>query len=332
MLIETDGGLVGAGETCPLGPVYLPAYAEGARAGMAKLAPALIGANPLNIAKINARMDAALKGHPYVKSALDMACWDLFGQATDLPVCTLLGGKRQPIVKLFKVISRREPDEMVADLMDHQDQGFFQFQMKVGEAPEIDIERIHKVAGELEPGNVLNVDANTAWRQHEALRVMQATRGLDVYLEQPCLTYEQCLAVRRYCGMPMILDECMDSIEIVIRGWKDGAMDAVNLKINRLGGLSKAIQFRDLCMNLGILMTVEDAWGSEIATAAIAHLAHTLPADLHFQSSAFHEYTDVEVARGAPELINGYMKASDRPGLGVAPNMEVLGKPVFAVS
>ncbi len=332
VLIESDSGLVGAGETCPLGPVYLPAYAEGARAGIAKLAPALIGADPLNIGKINERMDASLKGHPYVKSALDMACWDLFGQATDLPVYTLLGGQRQSIVKLFKVISRKEPDEMVADLMDYQDQGFFQFQMKVGEAPEIDIERILKVAGELEPGNLLNVDANTAWRQHEAMRVVQAIRGLDVYLEQPCLTYEQCLAVRRHCGMPMILDECMDSAEIVIRGWSDSAMDAINLKINRVGGLSRAIQFRDLCMNLGIAMTVEDSWGGEIATAAIAHLAHTLPMDLHFQSSAFHEYTKVELASGAPELIDGYMKASDRPGLGVTPNMDVLGKPVFAAS
>ena len=80
--VETDEGITGHGEVCPLGPVYLPAYAEGARAGIQVLAPALIGEDHTQLAKLNRHMDATLKGHPYVKSALDMACWDILGQAT----------------------------------------------------------------------------------------------------------------------------------------------------------------------------------------------------------------------------------------------------------
>ena len=243
VIVETDSGLTGAGETCPLGPSYLPAYAEGARAGLAKLAPDLIGANPLELGKINDRMDTLLKGHPYVKSAIDMACWDILGKATGQPVYTLLGGKRQEDVKLFKVVSRQDPDAMAAKLRDYQNQGFTQFQMKVGADPDVDIERIFKVSAELNAGNVLNADANTGWRQHAAIRVVKAIRDVDLYLEQPCLTYEQCLAVRRHCDHPMILDECMDSIEILIRGWQESAMDLINLKINRVGGLMKACQF-----------------------------------------------------------------------------------------
>src|SRR5947199_1029230 len=91
--VETDAGLTGVGEVCPLGPAYLPAYAAGVRAGLAELAPHLLGEDPTQLARLNRRMDAALKGHPYVKSALDMACWDLLGQAAGLPVCTLLGGR-----------------------------------------------------------------------------------------------------------------------------------------------------------------------------------------------------------------------------------------------
>ena len=332
VLVETDSGLTGVGETCPLGPSYLPAYAEGARAGLAKVAPGLIGADPLQIGKINEHMDLMLKGHPYVKSAVDMACWDILGKATNQPVYTLLGGKRQSLVKLFKVISRKEPDSMVEDLLDYQDQGFTQFQMKVGADPDVDIERIIKVSAELDQGNVLNADANTGWRQHEAIRVVQAVRGIDFYIEQPCLTYEQCLAVRKHCDNPMILDECMDSIEIVIRGWQESAMDAINLKINRVGGLTKACQYRDLCLNLGIIMTVEDSWGGEIATAAIAHLAHTLPKEYHFQSSAFHEYSNTEIAKGTPVMRDGFMESPDTPGLGVEPIMDVLGKPVFVAT
>ena len=89
--LVTDAGISGWGEVCPLGPVYLPAYAAGCRAGIAEVAPALIGADPTRIGAVNRLMNGALAGHPYVKSALDMACWDLLGKASGQPVCTLLG-------------------------------------------------------------------------------------------------------------------------------------------------------------------------------------------------------------------------------------------------
>lgn len=91
--IETDADITGHGEVCPLGPVYLPAYAEGVRTGLAKLAPGMIGADPCQLGKINRLMDRVLKGPPYVKSALDMACWDIAGQVAGQPVCNLLGGR-----------------------------------------------------------------------------------------------------------------------------------------------------------------------------------------------------------------------------------------------
>ncbi len=332
VIVETDEGLSGVGETCPLGPSYLPAYAEGARTGVAKIAPGLIGVNPLSVGTVYEQMDLLLKGHPYVKSAIDMACWDILGKATKQPVYTLLGGKRQGKVKLFKVVSRQAPEVMAQKLRDYQEQGYTQFQMKVGADATVDIERIFKVAAELKPGNILNADANTGWRQHEAIRVARAVRDVELYLEQPCLTYEECLAVRRHCDHPMILDECMDSMGLVIRGWQDSAMDVINLKINRVGGLTKARMFRDLCIELGIIMTVEDSWGGEIATAAIAHLAHTLPSDFHFQSSAFHEYSNLAIANGGPVIKDGWMMSSNSAGLGIEPNMEVLGEPVYQTS
>lgn len=77
-------------------------------------------------------------------------------------------------------------------------------------------------------------------------------------------------------------------------------------------------------------MTIEDSWGGEIATSAIAHLAHSTPENFHFQSSAFHDYHTIAIADGGPIVSGGYMRASDKPGLGVEPDMDVLGKPVFA--
>ena len=166
--IETDIGIIGVGETCPLGPSYLPAFAEGARVGIAKISENLIGLDPTDINSINMIMDESLNGHPYAKSAIDMACLDILGKKTSYPVYKLLGGMLNKDVKLFKVISRREPDEMVRNIIDYQKQGFKQFQMKVGAEVQEDIERIIKVSEKLNKGNVLNADANCGWLQHEA--------------------------------------------------------------------------------------------------------------------------------------------------------------------
>jgi L-alanine-DL-glutamate epimerase-like enolase superfamily enzyme len=107
--IISDDGTRGYAECCPLGSAYLPAFALGVRAGLQELAPHLIGQDPLNIGAINRVMDAALRGHPYAKAPIDIACWDLLGQATAMPVYTLLGGAAQDDVALYRAISQEAP-------------------------------------------------------------------------------------------------------------------------------------------------------------------------------------------------------------------------------
>ncbi len=329
--IKTDEGVTGVGEICPLGPAYLPAYAEGARTGIVTMAPGLIGQDPTNIGAINLLMDQLLKGHPYVKSAIDVACYDILGKVTGRPVCDLLGGRVQDEVRLFKVVSRADPEAMAERITAYQEQGFNQFQMKVGENADIDIVRIHKVVDKLWEGNQLGADANCGWRQHDAVRVASAVADLSFYLEQPCETYEECRVVREHARQPMILDECMDSLQMVLRGHRQRAMDAINLKISRMGGLTKSRVIRDVCASLGIIMTIEDTWCGEIGDAAIAHLAHATPRDLHFQSSTFHEYHTHAIAEGGPVIKDGFMSVSDRPGLGVTPNWDLLGAPIASI-
>src|SRR5262245_55735689 len=283
--VETDTGLAGHGECCPLGPFYLPAYAEGVRAGLRELGPHLLGSDPCQLGKLNRLMDAALKGHPYVKSAIDIACWDLLRQHARLPVCDLLGGRYGDDLPLYRAISQEAPDDMAARVADYRAQGYTRFQLKVGGDPDTDIERIRAVAEVLHPGDRLIADANTGWLPHQARRVTRAVRDIDVYIEQPCLTYEECLSVRRGTDHPFILDENIDGLDVLLRAHADGAADCVNLKISKLGGLTRTLQVRDLCVRLGIAMTLEDSWGGDIATAAIAHLAHSTPPELLFTST-----------------------------------------------
>ncbi|WLD10304.1 cis-3-hydroxy-L-proline dehydratase [Planctellipticum variicoloris] len=328
--VQTDAGLTGWGEVCPLGPAYLPAYAAGVRAGLVELGPQLVGENPLELAKLNRRMDAILKGHPYVKSAVDIACWDLLGQVAGLPVCSLLGGRYGEDFGLYRAISQEPPEAMAASVAGYRAQGYHRFQLKVGGDPDVDIERIRAVRAVLQPGDRLIADANTGWTQHEAQRVVRAVRDVDVYIEQPCLTYEECLAVRRNCDHPFVLDEVVDGIDMLVRGKADLAMDVVNIKISKFGGLTKARQARDLCVSLGIGMTIEDSWGGDIVTAAIAHLAHSTPTDFLFTSTDFNSYVTQSIAEGAPQRQNGRLAASTAPGLGITPRLDVLGQPVWS--
>jgi L-alanine-DL-glutamate epimerase-like enolase superfamily enzyme len=324
----TDDGNSGIGEVCPLGPFYLPAFGPGARAGIGELATTLIGQDPTAIGPINQVMDRALLGHPYVKSAIDMACWDLLGKTAGKSVCDLMGGKFGDSVALYRAISQRPADEMAENVAGHRADGYTKFQLKVGGRPGEDIDRIHAAANILTEGEVLVADANTGWRVDDAARVVNAVRDRDVYIEQPCRSYEHCLSIRKRTTLPFILDENIDGIAALLRGHQDGAMDVINLKISKVGGLTKARQIRDLCVSLNIPMTIEDSWGGDIITAAIAHLAHSTPESMRFSATDFNSYVSVQNASGAPQRVSGHMIASDEPGLGVALSMETLGKAV----
>ncbi len=328
--VETDAGITGIGEVCPLGPAYLPAYAAGARTGIAELAPSLVGEDPTRLLALNRTMDRVLKGHPYVKSAIDMACWDILGKVSDLPVSHLLGGRFGDDVVLYRAISQRPPAEMAENVAGYRAEGYRRFQLKVGGDPDEDIERIRAVRDILQPGDKLVADANTGWLMHEAMRVVRAVRDVDVYIEQPCATYEQCLSVRRHTDLPFVLDEVIDSVDAILKGAADGAMDVVNIKISKFGGLTRARQARDLCLSLGIAMTIEDSWGGDIVTAAIAHLAHSTPPEYLFTATDFNSYVTTSIAAGAPQRVEGRMAASNAPGLGVTPRWDVLGDPVWS--
>ena len=329
--VQTDAGVTGWGEVCPLGPFYLPAYAAGVRAGIVELGPHLLGYDPCELGVLNERMDSALLGHPYVKSGIDMACWDILGKVAGLPVCMLLGGRFGKNITLYRAISQEAPDAMAAKVAGYRAEGYRRFQLKVGGDPDVDIERIRAVSAQLQPGDRLVADANTGWLKHEAMRVVRAVSDIDVYIEQPCRTYEECLSIRQHTDHPFVLDENIESIDALMRAQRDLALDVVNLKISKLGGLTKTRQVRDLCVTLGLGMTLEDSWGGDIVTAAIAHLAHSTPEANRFTSTDFNSYVTVSLAEGAPQRVQGTMQASSAAGLGITPRLEVLGAPVVDV-
>ncbi len=329
---ETACGLFGYGEVCAFGPFYLPAYAEGLRAGLCERGPHPLGFDPGELSKLNPRMDAALKGHPEVKSGIDIVCWDIPGHSTGLPLCRLIGRRFGESVPLYRAISQQTPEEMAKSVQTCRDQRSTRFPLKVGGDPDADIKHMRAVRATLLPTARLVADATLGWMQHEAIRLVRAVRDLDVYIEQPCLTCEDCLVVRRNTDRLVLLDENVDGIEMLLRAKADLAMDAVNLKISKRGGLTKTQQSRDPGVSLGIAMTLEVTWGGDVTTAAIAHRGLSTPEEVRFSRTDFNSFQAICTATDSPPRENGLMRASTSPGLGVAARRNVIDERVIKVA
>ncbi|QIB34297.1 cis-3-hydroxy-L-proline dehydratase [Ancylobacter pratisalsi] len=329
--VETDAGITGYAECCPLGSAYLPAYAHGVRAGLEEIGPKIIGLDPTDLNVLNRHMDSVLRGHPYVKAPIDIACWDILGKLCGLPVYKLLGGAAQDKVALYRAISQEAPEAMAKKIAGYKSEGYTKFQLKVGGDADQDIDRIRVTRTILDPSDILVADANTGWTRAEAARITASVADLDVYIEQPCPTYEECVSVRRRTHRPFVLDEVIDGVATLQRALADDAMDIINLKISKVGGLTKARLMRDICVASGTPMTIEDTWGGDIVTATIAHLARSTPEEFCFSATDFNSYGTVDIASGAPRRVNGFMTASDAPGLGLTPIFEALGDPVVVI-
>jgi L-alanine-DL-glutamate epimerase-like enolase superfamily enzyme len=329
--ITTDEGISGFGEVCPLGSGYMDAFAAGVPAGVNELGPHLLGSDPLNIRSINGLMDSVLGGHQYVKSPIDVACWDILGKSMGTSLATLLGGRAAENYPLYRAISQGSPQQMSEQVGRYRSEGYRKFQLKVGGDPDTDVRRVLAVLAVLSAGDILVADANTGWLPHQAIRVVNALAGSDVYVEAPCRSFEECLVVRRQTSLPFVLDELITGIEPFLRAYHQGAMDVVNIKISRVGGVTKALQLRNLCESLGIVMTIEDSWGGDITTATIAHLAGSTKPEFLFTSTDFNSYIDTRIAPDAPWRKEGRLDVPSRPGLGLTVDEGRLGKPVVTI-
>ncbi len=319
--IATDDGLEGWGEACPLTSSYLPSFAGGVRAALAELAPALIGADPFNLTDVNARMDATLLGQQAAKSPLDVACWDLLGRAAGLPVATLLGGRVSERFAVYEAIPMGAGEERVREAWER---GVRTFQLKVGGDPRADAATVRRVLDIVGDDGTVIADANGGWSLSDALIAVRLLDGLPVYLEQPCRTFADCLHVRRATTLPMVYDESVTDADSLVAAVREGGGGAVNLKVGKVGGLTRARLLRDLALSLGASVTIEDTWGGDVATAAIAHLAASTPPDGLFSVSFVNDAVAEHVAGHVPRSDGGFGAAPDGPGLGLQVDVDAL--------
>ena len=326
--LDTDVGLTGWGEVCPI-PHYLPAYARGVAPALQELAPVILGGDPVGAEALMAKADAFLPGHVYAKSALDIALWDITGQAARLPVHALIGGRRQETLPLYHSITCVEPDEMARIAREAQAAGITQFQAKLGASGDwqTDVERLAKVREAVGPGPLVYGDWNCGATTLDAIRVGRGAAHLDVMLEAPCATLEDCARVQVATGLPMKMDELAHDTASMLQAHSLGIMDAVALKLSKFGGLSATRRARDLCLHLGAKMCVECTWGSDIVTAAALHLGAATPPSRVLNVCDLSGYVSPRLAPDAPTRAAGRIAPPDGPGLGITIEEGRLGAP-----
>ena len=331
--IETDAGLIGWGEGTPWGHTYVPAHGPGIRAGIETMAQFVLGLDPRRVLEVERAMDLALPGHLYAKSPIDMACWDIAGQAAGMPIADLMGGgsrRPQPIASSVGAKTIEETREVLAR---YRDRGYVAHSVKIGGDVARDIARIRDVEAHRPEGEIILYDVNRGWSRAQALQVMRATEDLCVTFEQPCETLDDIAAIRPLHSAPVSVDETLVTLQDGARIARDGLAEVFGIKLNRVGGLTKAARLRDIALAHGIDIFVMATGGSVLADTEALHLAATVPDHAMRAVWACQDMITVDIAGGrGPRATKGHLHLPEGPGLGVHPDADALGAPVASYS
>jgi L-alanine-DL-glutamate epimerase-like enolase superfamily enzyme len=331
--ITCDDGTEGWGESTPFGSTYIAAHSLGARAGIAELAPALLGRDPRQTDRIADLMDSTLVGHNHAKTPLDVACWDAFGNSVGLPVCELLGGSTDTPMPMISSIHAGDPEEMRGRVAEHRARGYRGHSIKIGAldsegGPSLDAERITACLADRRPGEFFLVDANGGLLPETALRMIALLpRGLDFVLEAPCATWRETMSLRRRCPFPIVVDELAQLDEDIALIAAQDMADGIGLKISKAGGLTPGRRHRDIARAAGLTVSVQDTVGSSIAFAAIVHLGATVPPRLLRCVLNCEDMVSLKTARFDARFTGGGVLPTDSPGLGITVDEDALGDP-----
>jgi L-alanine-DL-glutamate epimerase-like enolase superfamily enzyme len=328
----SDTGIEGWGETCPVGPTYAESHAAGARAALVQMAPGLIGSEiaPLSLHRT---MDGLLNGHNYVKSAIDIAAYDLVGKTTGLRVADLLGGVAQERVPSYYATGVGEPDDIAKLAAEKVAEGYPRLQIKVGGRPvEVDIAVLRKVWETVGGKARLAVDGNRGWTTRDALRVSRECPDIPFIMEQPCNTVEDLRKIRGQISHALYMDENSVDLSTVINAVGANLVDGFGMKVTRIGGLQPMATFRDICAARNLPHTCDDSWGGDIIAAACTHIGATVDPRLLEGVWLAQPYIEGHYdPDGGVEIIGGHIDLPKGPGLGVTPDAAIFGDPVASI-
>ena len=325
-----DNGVMGWGETCPVGPTYAEAHTGGARAALNVMAEDLIGADATP-GTLRRKMDTLLNGHNYAKAALDIAAYDLMGKSLGVNVAELLGGAVTDRVPSYYATGVDAPDEIAQLAKEKLAEGYPRLQVKVGGRPvEIDIETIAKVWEVIKSSGMrMAVDGNRSWTTRDALRVSRELPHVPFIMEQPCNTVQDLEKIRPQVNHGIYMDENSIDLNTVISVAGTGLVDGFGMKVTRIGGLTHMRTFRDICEARNLPHTCDDSWGGDIIAAACTQIGATVKPELceGVWLAAPYIESNYDTENGI-QIVGGHIERPTGPGLGVSPDETLFGAPV----
>ena len=320
--LVSDCGLVGWGETCPVGPTYAPSHAKGARAALMEMAPGLIGQSPSQLRLLHRTMSVLLNGHNYAKAAIDIAAYDLLGKKTGQSVAELLGGPETLNVPSYYATAVGPVEEIVRLASEKYKEGYTRFQIKIGgREVDADIEVIQKVWETVGCKMRLAVDGNRGLTTRDTLLLSKECKHIPFVLEQPCDSLEELLAIRSQLYHPLYIDESGVSISAVIRAISLGVADGFGMKVTRIGGLMPMSLFSGICEARNLPHTCDDAWGGDIISAACVHMGATINRKLFEGTWIAQPYIEGHYDSKNPIMLKGgHIRLPEGKGLGIVPD------------
>jgi len=325
--LVANNGLVGWGETCPVGSNYQAQHAKGARAALDEMAAGLIGSELLQPVLLRRRMDSLLMGHNYAKAAVDIAAYDLMGKHFGLRVADCLGGAAIERVPSYYALGIGEPDEVARIAAERADEGYPRLQIKAGGRDiAVDIAVVRKVWERVRGRVTLAVDANRSLCTRDALRLSRECQDIPLILEQPVGSFEEIRAIRAQVQHGIYLDEVTDDLAAVIRAIGSGLCDGFGMKVTRLGGLHAMACVRDMCEARSLPHTCDDCWGGDIIAAACLAIGATVSVRLNEGVWIAAPYIDGHYdSTGGIRIENGHIPLPKAPGLGIEPDEGLFG-------
>jgi L-alanine-DL-glutamate epimerase-like enolase superfamily enzyme len=321
--MHTDEGITGLGEVS-----CTPRWSGEDQVSAAHfintiLAPALIGQDPRDIERLHVVARRVLFGHPFTKSALEMAMWDIAGKAAGVPVYRLLGGAVREFVPTKWSISGATPSRAAEIAAWAVEQGFRTMKVKVGIDPVEDVARVRAVRQAIGPDVRLGVDANGAWPPATAIRMIDQFRDQNIFFaEQPVPPgdIQWMLDVRRRAGVPILADESVYTPQDAMAVLRAGAADALSIYVGKSAGIGPARKTAAVVEAAMAGATVGSNLELGIGTAAMIHFALATPGvtaeDFPCDIIGPFYYTDELLTEPLP-IKGGEARPHERPGLGV---------------
>ena len=320
--ITTGNGLVGWGEASPCKEIVGDSQQTNYQTAQ-QLARLIKGKDALAIEARMTEINGYTVGEPSIRSAFDMALYDIAAKAAEMPLYQFLGGEQRPIRTDLTIGIQETVEQTVARAQEILDAGFDAIKLKVGRPGLADVAHVAAVRELAGPSIAIKMDSNQGWDYPTAVANINAMKSLDLqYSEQPLAVwdFDNLARLRDKVDLPICADESVFDHHDALKLINAGAADYLNIKLGKAGGIHTGLKINAIAEAAGCKCMIGCFSESRLALSAAAHLAMARPNICFLDLDSAYSFKTDPVIGGITydDQIGGLIHVSDRPGHGAA--------------